>query len=844
MKRYQRKSLWTAAIIAGFAASIGSATAGDTAVVYERVKDANGNLVENDHAFKPVRVPESKVQERVTQGAAILIHKGLERADGQERRTTSFLGALYAPYADVTVTFNPSRNNDEEAVVLPSFDKIKYTRTDGRDIYFRKEWFKEGKSNNGNGNNVDGVDSSNPGQGKGGPNGAADSDPTVDDEKKGSNIEVDWDAVDRVLINDVLPFVEDKVGEHRAAKLKGQRKNESMAAFPRIIFGSGEKCRLVATRGVFIDDSSNNNNIARLMQSWNNNYGTPADDHFIPADIRAEIIRRFEELTKVYWNFAAPDVGPKVEVPYFMVPASVMSNNNELNNAIDGSTTEADAYIEFSRNTVLTRDPSFFIRIGDVDGFGFGDGGGHLAVNGGPANPDGDAVIGTGDFMPNLNEGRSMATGDKDDFDHRSPAELHGCAIVTHRCIDVATYGSHFTDIALSTSYDRSQTKNEVHVGADSEFPKYKWRKNSKTYYNNPSWYKVNRQSMRDGAQVFGKGGTFPKPPSNRRPNQPGFTFDFKTAADSIVRGQSLFFNMITADYDVTPFRLILTSRNGDTVEVPVVHQQNSAGEDGLVQAAFARLPFNFIFSPNSEGGYDGWLRVDMDAPNEPYLCYDFVELSTNAIDVEGEGDHLDVFGHVVYAKGSGFDKEDDFDVTRHEGQLIETVTPRFVPQPVLDTEESPTTPDYAAGEHTIGDSITVDNFKLADGATVTVTGSAVINVFGDIDIPRGARLVIADGAEVRLYADGAINIAGIIDNATPENLRVISTLDSDATNKNISVDLDGGYFIGSLVGKRLSLVAEEGGRIKFVYDKAMATKGINETVKKLRVRALLNDRD
>lgn len=41
-----------------------------------------------------------------------------------------------------------------------------------------------GKSNNGHGNNVDGVDSSNPGQGKGGPNGEADPSGTVDDEKK------------------------------------------------------------------------------------------------------------------------------------------------------------------------------------------------------------------------------------------------------------------------------------------------------------------------------------------------------------------------------------------------------------------------------------------------------------------------------------------------------------------------------------------------------------------------------------------------------------------------------------------------------------------------------------
>lgn len=879
MKRFHRNALWTAAIVAGFAASMSSASAGDTAVLLDSVKDSNGNEIQNDHAFKPVRVSESEVQNRMTKGATLLIHEGLERADGQKRRTTSFLGALYAPYADVTLRFNTSTDVEVDDFELPDFEDIKYTRTDGTDIYFEKEWFKkiecekkscdknEGKSNNGHGNNADGVDVSNPGQGKGGPNGAVDESGDVDDEVKGGGssssknkdcdknssssskscdkeytVSIDWERVDNCLMKQVLPFVESKVNEHRQAKLRGERKDEAMSSFPRIIFGSGEKCRLVCPRGAHISKASNSNNIKSLMAHWNSQYGKPADDHFMTDEVREKINARFDELTKVYWNFSQPNVSKKTETPYFMVPSSVMSNNSELNQAINEGSTEA--YLEMSKHTVGQRDPSFFIRIGDVDGFGYGDGGGRLAVNKGLANPDGDAVIGTGDFMPNNDENRSMATGSRDDFDHRSYEELHGCAVVTHRCVDVATYGSHFTDIALSTSYDKSQGKNEVHVGVDSHYAKYKWRKNKKTYYNNPQWYKVGGANKRDAAQEYGKGGAFPKPPSKKRPNQPGFIFDFKTAADSIVRGQSLFFNMITADYDVTPFRLILTSRNGDTVEVPVVHQQNSAGEDGLVQAAFARLPFNFIFSPNNEGGFDGWLRVDMDAPNEPYLCYDFVELSTNAIDVEGEGEHLDIYGHVVYAKGADFDKEEDFDVTRHEGQLIETMTPRFVPQPKIDTEEAAGSPDYAAGEHTIDKTITVDNFKLAKGATVRVTGNVVINVFGDVDIPLGAKLVIEDNASVRLYADGAISIAGLVDNATPKNLRVISTLDSDATNKNIQLDVNGGYFIGSLVGKRLSIVATEEAKINFVYDKAMATEGISEEVKKLRVRALLNDRD
>lgn len=42
-----------------------------------------------------------------------------------------------------------------------------------------------GKGNNGHGNNADGVDSSNPGQGQGGPNGAVDPSGGVDDEAGG-----------------------------------------------------------------------------------------------------------------------------------------------------------------------------------------------------------------------------------------------------------------------------------------------------------------------------------------------------------------------------------------------------------------------------------------------------------------------------------------------------------------------------------------------------------------------------------------------------------------------------------------------------------------------------------
>jgi hypothetical protein len=48
--------------------------------------------------------------------------------------------------------------------------------------------FQQAKSNNGHGNNADGVDSSNPGQGSGGPNGAFDLSLGLDDELKGLKV--------------------------------------------------------------------------------------------------------------------------------------------------------------------------------------------------------------------------------------------------------------------------------------------------------------------------------------------------------------------------------------------------------------------------------------------------------------------------------------------------------------------------------------------------------------------------------------------------------------------------------------------------------------------------------
>ena len=109
------------------------------------------------------------------------------------------------------------------------------------------------------------------------------------------------------------------------------------------------------------------------------------------------------------------------------------------------------------------------VRIGDIDGFGYG-GPGFKAANGGAAKKNGDPVLSQNDFLPDINKDRAVATGKGDDFDLRSAAEVAGNSYTVDRAIvnsAVGTTGSQFTDISLSTSYDKSQKNDKVLVGGN-----------------------------------------------------------------------------------------------------------------------------------------------------------------------------------------------------------------------------------------------------------------------------------------------------------------------------------------------------------------------------------------
>jgi hypothetical protein len=233
--------------------------------------------------------------------------------------------------------------------------------------------------------------------------------------------------------------------------------------------------------------------------------------------------------------------------------------------------------------------PFQVIRIGDVDGFGYGLGTGYTRGSGNPVNNDGLGVLAAGDELPSLNGDATVATGSGDDFDNRLG---EGVAVVG--AVNTGSTGFLFTDIALSTSYDASAASGGGSV----------WNHNTSSY---------------------GTGGVFPSPPSNTLPNQPGFVFDFFVATGDITPTTNLYFNLVFGDYDVVPASVKLTRADNTFRTVNV----NTQPTDGLIQEASVVLSFNEVFSAVG-GGWDGFLKVDFLANNEPYTAFDYVELSFN----------------------------------------------------------------------------------------------------------------------------------------------------------------------------------------------------------------------
>ena len=244
----------------------------------------------------------------------------------------------------------------------------------------------------------------------------------------------------------------------------------------------------------------------------------------------------------------------------------------------------------FSTSTFAQGQPFQSIRIGDRDGFGFGDGAGLLNFQGQPVNVDGVDVLSEvpfADFLPDLNQDGFVQDSQGDDFDNRSAIEIAGNFVTGTGFADQGTMGSQFTDISLSQSFD----------------------------------------------VTFPPPNNFPDPPAGDR-NDAHFAFRFFVADTDIPAGNPIFFNVVFGDIGLVPAELTITFANGSST-TEVIDPINPTIEDGLIRGAVLGLAFADVFT-GVAGGWSGFADVVMrtrpaTAEGDPYYALDYVELNLAA---------------------------------------------------------------------------------------------------------------------------------------------------------------------------------------------------------------------
>lgn len=112
----------------------------------------------------------------------------------------------------------------------------------------------------------------------------------------------------------------------------------------------------------------------------------------------------------------------------------------------------------------------------------------------------------------------------------------------------------------------------------------------------------------------------------------PIFTFDFEVAQGDIAQDSPMYFNLLFGDYDVKDAMVEFTRGDGSTFTEKLTKQKNKQGQDGLIQAAYAELDFDQVFSRNENGDFDGKLTAKIMAADEPYLAFDYAQLSTDKV--------------------------------------------------------------------------------------------------------------------------------------------------------------------------------------------------------------------
>lgn len=221
-----------------------------------------------------------------------------------------------------------------------------------------------------------------------------------------------------------------------------------------------------------------------------------------------------------------------------------------------------------------------YIRIGDIDGFGWGDAAGLTAANGGPCNLDGLGLLGPLDFLPDVNHDGRTRFSSGDDWDLRSAAETGNHAVAAVGASDFGgTSGSQWNDVTLSISF------------------------------------------------------------AGRPAGLPGYVFDFFVADGDIQPGTQFVMHAIYSDYDVRPGTAHYTLNNGSALDVTLTPQPHD--HDGWIRDQAVTLNFEDVFSA-VKGGYRGHIGMDFLLPNEPYVAFDYIELAAvpepNALMMAGAG--------------------------------------------------------------------------------------------------------------------------------------------------------------------------------------------------------------
>jgi len=206
------------------------------------------------------------------------------------------------------------------------------------------------------------------------------------------------------------------------------------------------------------------------------------------------------------------------------------------------------------------------------------------------ANDDGLNVLQDGDHLPDL-DCDSETHLNSDEFDNRTVAEWNDAYTEVSGCVNLSSTGSGFTDVALSP---RDNIASTIGWNYGTQCP---------DSANAPSLCSV----------------------------IPSFQFKFQVNVADIVAGQDVFVNVIFGDYDVYPMEIHFIDAVGNLTVGNLSTQNNGSGDDGLIQAASALLPFYTVFTLTGST-YTGAVTVEFVTTTEPFIAIDYVEINVEAM--------------------------------------------------------------------------------------------------------------------------------------------------------------------------------------------------------------------